>query len=113
MLFEMCLMLKNRLNKPFIEILDLIIKIQEKKFDNPDLCKAYKLSMKVHFLKAQPIFLDVINSFNAISKEIFKAFNLEIDILYHTFLPDGIRYLTVKKNIYYFKLFAKQNMILK
>ncbi|KKL64422.1 hypothetical protein LCGC14_2165170 [marine sediment metagenome] len=36
MLFEMCLMLKNSLNKPFIEILDLIIKIQEKKFDNPD-----------------------------------------------------------------------------
>ncbi|OLS25166.1 MAG: hypothetical protein HeimC3_16100 [Candidatus Heimdallarchaeota archaeon LC_3] len=104
-------MLNNSLNRPFVEFLDLVIKIYEYRFANPDLCKAYKLSKREHFLKAQPIFLDVNNFFNTLSKETLKIFDLERDILSSPFSQDGIRHIIIKNNINFVELFDRIDYI--
>ena len=86
-------MLEIIANKYFIEFLDLVVKVQEFRFDNPDLSKAFKLSKKDHLLKAQPIFLNVINQFNLLSERTIELFKMELDILYDKNLLDVIKHI--------------------
>ncbi|OLS25628.1 MAG: hypothetical protein HeimC3_13760 [Candidatus Heimdallarchaeota archaeon LC_3] len=100
-------MIKNILNRPFIEFIDLTVKIYKLRFDNPDLSKAYKLSKKDHFLKAQPMFLEVINFFNDLSTETIKIFNLELEIIHRPFSPEGIKHIIIKNNFNILELFDR------